>query len=350
MKGHYDFASSLVTLLHKGIDFVIYSLPGSDATECLVDDGTSPAKSARKFTVTQWNSKRHFILDRDVSIEDIDPKSFPERQHTKDDTQSSTDWQTYQSGVRQVIESLEDAGGKVVISRLLTLEDSRISYDLVAESICRMFTAYPAAFRAVYFTRETGAWCICSPELLLRVDKRSGEMHTVALAGTRDQSVKDDWDDKNVREHSYVVNHIRNVLESLGIAPVINPTEVMVTGNLQHLLTRIDGNVGAVCDIAAIVNRLHPTPAICGYPMEMARRMIAEIEKHERECYGGYIALEDEASYLAHVNLRCFSFASGVCRFWGGGGILADSDPQSEWHEARAKINATYSFIASAIK
>ena len=78
--------------------------------------------------------------------------------------------------------------------------------------------------------------------------------------------------------------------------------------------------------------------------------MISEVETHDRECYGGYIAVEDDEMFLSHVNLRCFAFEPGRCRFWGGGGIMSDSTPETEWNEASLKIDATLSYLREELQ
>ena len=75
------------------------------------------------------------------------------------------------------------------------------------------------------------------------------------------------------------------------------------------------------------------------------KKIISEVEKHDRECYGGYIAMEDDAYFIAHVNLRSFEFSPGYCCFWGGGGIMSESSPTAEWEEASLKISTSLSFF-----
>lgn len=353
MKEKSDFVSSLVALLNRGVDFVIYALPGNDSTVCLTDDGISPVKSSRKFTVTKWDGSKYYILDRIDRPSPVYANDKPspvnhggQYAHMR---RYSTTWPEYEAWLKKVIGLLAQADGKVVISRLKVIEDRRIDFAVIAAAIYEMFSNCTDTFRAVYFTQATGAWCVCSPELLLHVDKHSGELHTVALAGTRRRNDGGLWDDKNKREHAYVVRHIEHVLKSMGIIPVTAATGEMTTGSLMHLITRISGAIDLSVTLNSIVDRLHPTPAICGYPTSRARDIIEETERHDRECYGGYISMEDDGMYLAHVNLRCFAFAPGCCCFWGGGGILADSDAATEWEEAASKIDATLAFISRAL-
>lgn len=339
---------SLVSLLERGVSFAAYSLPGRDGLDFIVDDNVSPIVSSRQFIVNTWHGDKLYICDRKDTGTRYDMPPMKSNGITGVFQRKDTPWGDYEMAVVRVTELLRQTSGKVVISRQKILSDRRIDYSLIAECIRCMFKTYKNAFRAIYYTPTTGAWCVCSPELLLSVDKKSGEFHTVALAGTRPKEISGDWDKKNIREHFLVVRYIDNTLRSIGLLPSIGAMETMVTGSLQHILTRITGNIKdceRFVNAMEIMDVLHPTPAICGYPVGWAKGIIAEVETHDRECYGGYIAIDDDSMLLAHVNLRSFAFSPGMCCFWGGGGIMPESSPASEWAEASLKIDTTLSFI-----
>ena len=373
-----EFVVSLLSLLKSGISFAAYSLPGHTEVEYIVDDNTSPLSTSRKFIISTWNGDKYAILDRKCngSISDscVDANSDTRRYGNRNEANSSnitnsiningingvgdvhkrenTPWEVYKSAIETVTNLLRSTDGKVVVSRQKVVEDSRLDYAVIAKAIEAAFAASPKAFRAVYFTPATGAWCVCSPELLLHINRKTGRLHTVALAGTRKADVDGNWDSKNVNEHSYVVRHIANVLKNNGIGPEISASETMAAGKIRHILTRISGNIPDCKDESLtdrLLQALHPTPAICGYPIDWSRGVIKQVEQHDRECYGGYIAVEDEESFYSHVNLRCFAFGEGKCCFWGGGGIMKDSTPESEWNETELKIDATLAYLRHAL-
>lgn len=350
MEEQADDMLSLVLLLTRNVTFAAYSLPGDSDMKYIVDDNISPLASARKFIVATWEGGRFEISDRlNVSDHRVQSDSLADSRPQR----ISTSWHDYEASVNHVISLLNTTEGKVVVSRLKILSDPRLDYSRIVNGIQKMFRAYKNAFRAIYYTPYTGAWCVCSPELLLRIDKQSGELHTVALAGTRRDDIVGDWDDKNIREHTYVSGYIANTLGSIGIKPNIGPRETMATGRIRHILTRISANIGITGNrvpIENIVSALHPTPAICGYPVDWSKGVIKEVESHDRECYGGYIAVDDDEMFLSHVNLRCFAFEPGKCCFWGGGGIMSDSLPETEWNEASLKIDSTLSFIEKELQ
>ena len=57
--------------------------------------------------------------------------------------------------------------------------------------------------------------------------------------------------------------------------------------------------------IEAILNCLHPTPAVCGLPQKSALKLIDELEQHKREFYAGYIGEINYEQTAIYVNLRC---------------------------------------------
>lgn len=356
-----EFVQSILPFLEKGVTFVAYCLPADDEVFMLVDDGHSPVASSRKFLISTWSGQKIEISDRAVNFSDraVDLHELTAPDFDKDVKSISSSYirgntsrEEYVNIIDKVTKLLESTEGKVVISRQKLVADSRLDFNVILSAIADMFAAYRNAFRAVYFTPLTGAWCVCSPELLLQVDKTAGKISTVALAGTRKADVAGAWDAKNIKEHSYVVRHIADVLSANGISPVVSDMETLKTGNIRHILTRISGVCSLGVDnelIDRLLQSLNPTPAICGYPIQWSRRIIDELESHNRECYGGYIAVDADNLFYSHVNLRCFAFGNGACCFWGGGGIMPDSTPETEWAESELKIDSTLSYLRKAL-
>jgi isochorismate synthase len=86
-----------------------------------------------------------------------------------------------------------------------------------------------------------------------------------------------------------------------------------------------------------LLNKLHPTPAVCGLPKKDAFDFIIENETHDRGFYAGYIGIETQSSNEYFVNLRCARFFSDRINLFVGGGITADSRPENEWTETELK-------------
>jgi isochorismate synthase EntC len=90
-----------------------------------------------------------------------------------------------------------------------------------------------------------------------------------------------------------------------------------------------------------LVEALHPTPAVCGRPREVALALIAEIEDLDRDRYAGAVGWVDAGGNGQWaVGIRCARVDGRVARVYGGNGIVSGSDPATELNETRAKLQA----------
>jgi len=112
------------------------------------------------------------------------------------------------------------------------------------------------------------------------------------------------------------------------------------TDTLWHLSTRIEGRLRepsiSALQLACL---LHPTPAVCGFPTEPARQLIAVLEPFERGFYSGMVGWCDAAGNGEWViALRCGEIRGCLARLFAGAGIVETSTPQSEWREIQTKF------------
>lgn len=188
-----------------------------------------------------------------------------------------------------------------------------------------------------------------SPELLVR---RSGPLVSpVPLAGSapRDPDPENDRaaaaallaSEKDRAEHAFVVRHVVEGLEPL-CQRVITPAEpeLVATDAMWHLATRIQGVLAdatlSVVDVAVV---LHPTPAVCGSPQELALPIIRESEGVSRDLYAGAVGWCDSAGDGEWaVTLRAGQVVDGTVRLHAGAGVVGDSVGDDEWNETAAKL------------
>jgi isochorismate synthase len=259
----------------------------------------------------------------------------------------STAKEQYISSLTSLVEELKGNGNKVVISRAITQNNVSINWVNVAQEY---FTAFPATFRCIYYTPETGAWIVATPEILLEWNGENNKLITMSLAGTRSISQHaQSWDFKNVEEHSFVTRYIVNCLLSMGLEVDVDDTQSLAYGEIEHLCTPITTTVGRY-RLSEALDKLSPTPALAGFPREYALDKISTIEQHPRHCYGGYIGIADEESVVAYVNLRCVNFDDNKYCIYAGGGITASSEPQDEWLETEAKAKKLLAIITKQQK
>ncbi|MEW7867112.1 isochorismate synthase [Aeromonas diversa] len=236
---------------------------------------------------------------------------------------------------------------KVVLSRKLALELRQPVEP--ARVLERLVSQNPHAF---HFSLPLGGGrCLlgASPELLLRV--RDGEIFTHPLAGSAKRGSAPEQDravanallasGKDQHEHRLVIDEIRRVLapHCRALAIPASPT-LMSTDTLWHLGTPIRGELhSAEVGVLPLACRLHPTPALCGYPTELARQFIREREPFRRALFSGIVGwCDSRGNGEWAVVIRCGVLDGHRVELFAGAGIVAGSDPAMEWAETGTKL------------
>ena len=199
----------------------------------------------------------------------------------------------------------------------------------------------PNSFVAFWWTRTTGAWLVATPEPLL--EKHRHTWGTVALAGTmpwndRALALKE-WSEKNREEQAIVARFIEGQLADVVTDLQASETYSLHTGNLQHLCTDFRFNLASPEVSLQVLERLHPTPAVCGFPREAARSAILADEHSPRRYYAGFSGpfhWQDETRL--YVSLRCMTFSPQHACLYAGGGIMPESIEAEEWEETERKL------------
>lgn len=248
---------------------------------------------------------------------------------------------SYDSAFKKARPRLREVGGKVVLSQHQTIVSKRDLHHVIYD----LFSLNPFSFRYFCFTPETGIWMGATPELLLKSGENEDEYVTMALAGTKPANDKSPWDDKNLEEQLYVAEFIRDELQLMNLDVKVEDLSEHYYGTIKHLCNIINfkGNINVV----DVLNELSPTPAVSGFPRDIAIAEIDAYETHNRRCYSGYVGVRINGRYYAYVNIRCAFLAKVVVEtqqayiynLYSGGGILASSDCESEWQEAQSKIS-----------
>ncbi|MGA1219260.1 MAG: isochorismate synthase [Ilumatobacteraceae bacterium] len=192
-----------------------------------------------------------------------------------------------------------------------------------------------------------------SPELLVSVNGAIVRSHP--LAGTTRTTGNDAIDaqlaaellasEKNQIEHHAAIEMVRDSL--LPFCSYLDWTpepSVIKVANVQHLGSLAEGHLSDPHpSVVELVRELQPTPAVGGHPRDAAIDMIVNSEGFTRGRYGGAVGWVNAAGDGEWaVSLRCAEFSQDrrEARLVAGGGIVADSDPESELAETQAKLQA----------
>jgi isochorismate synthase len=252
-------------------------------------------------------------------------------------------WQAIVAGA---VRDLERLGlEKVVLARACRVRGNE-PFDAV-RILEHLRAAYPSCF---VFALARGNRCFlgATPEQL--VSLRSGLVRAMSLAGSIARGAGEEEDQrlanaliasgKERAEHGIVVRAIREELAALGTGDVACGTPVVLKlPNVQHLQTAVTARTDSGRSILDLVERLHPTPAVGGYPREPALQLIREREDLDRGWYAGPIGwLDAHGEGEFAVALRSALISGDEALLFAGCGIVPGSDPASEYAESCLKL------------
>lgn len=224
---------------------------------------------------------------------------------------------------------------KVVISRKEAIAVSQFN---LRKTYITLMQKYPSAMVYCWFHPEIGLWMGATPELLCKIHKN--HFSTVALAGTKAVHENENliWSSKEENEQQLVTEFILDELKFEIQNLKISAPYSVKAGHLWHIKTDIDGEIPENISIKKIIQKLHPTPAVCGLPKENAKDFILKNENYNREFYTGYLGeINLNKTTELFVNLRCMKIEDQNISIFVGGGITKDSIPENEWEETVAK-------------
>ena len=227
---------------------------------------------------------------------------------------------------------------KVVLSRKEIVGLS--NFDLVS-IFEKLIQNYSTAFCYCWFHPKIGLWMGATPERLLKADTNT--FYTMSLAGT--QKLQGDkqvvWEEKEMEEQQFVTDFILDNLKKLTSEVSVSSPYTAQAGTLAHIKTDIEGVINDNSSLKEVVSVLHPTPAVCGLPKEVAKNFILEHEGYDREYYTGFLGELNKEGFNKgeiksdlYVNLRCMQIKDNQAHLYMGCGITKDSIPEKEWGES----------------
>lgn len=190
-----------------------------------------------------------------------------------------------------------------------------------------------------------------SPELLVSRSRDIVKAHP--LAGTAPRSSDPQVDGrlaagllasaKDHVEHRITIDWLLDTLLPFCSYVDAEPDPTLVSlANVHHLGTRVQGRLSSPpASVLELVAALHPTPAVGGDPQGLALDLIDRYERADRGRYAGPVGWVDgDGNGAFAVAIRSAEIDGPTARVFAGVGIVADSDPQAELAETRAKFQA----------
>ncbi|RDV25996.1 aminodeoxychorismate synthase component I [Alteromonas aestuariivivens] len=213
----------------------------------------------------------------------------------------------------------------------------------------RLQAANKAPFSA-FMRLEKSCIMSISPERFLAV--RDGYVETKPIKGTRPRYADPSMDsqsaqellnsEKDRAENLMIVDLLRNDL-SKHCRPhsvkVPNLFEVESYAAVHHLVSTVVGELGANESPLDLIAGAFPGGSITGAPKVRAMEIIEELEPHRRSLYCGsmmYLGFKNDMD--SSICIRSLLAERGQLHCWAGGGIVLDSQPDSEYQETFDKV------------
>lgn len=201
-----------------------------------------------------------------------------------------------------------------------------------------------------------------SPEVLVR--KVGAEVEVRPIAGTRprgatvdeDLSLEEELlaDPKECAEHIMLVDLGRNDIGRVCRTGSVEVSELMVIerySHVMHIVSNVHGLLRSDCDVYDVLRATFPAGTLSGAPKIRAMEIIDELEPARREIYGGAVGYFSFSGNMdMAIAIRTLVVHDERIYLQAGAGIVADSDPATEYQETLNKARGVMKAIEMARK
>jgi len=232
---------------------------------------------------------------------------------------------------------------KIVISRK-KIYNFNFNYKEQFNFITESENQFPECTTFLYDFKDSGIFFGVTPETLFKT--KNNQFYSEALAGTFDSSI-DEVSSKELKEHDFVVDYLKEKISTFSYDENIQTNPHLINlGKMKHLKTKIKSKLKEGASPFKIIYKLHPTPAVAGYPKNAAINNINTLESHDRGWYSGpigWISTQYNAEFKVAIR-------SGVAKkeqidIFAGCGITQDSQNDIEYNESEMKFNSILSVL-----
>ncbi len=191
-----------------------------------------------------------------------------------------------------------------------------------------------------------------SPEMLVRVTGQKLEYRPIAGTHPRGSDEAEDLrlehamrnDEKERAEHVMLVDLGRNDLGRVSEYGSVKVKDLMYVerySHVMHLVSALEGTLRKDLDAVDAFAACFPAGTLSGAPKVRAMQIIEELEPTRRGIYGGSVLYADFAGNLdSCIGIRTMLMQGKKAYLQAGAGIVADSDPASEFQESMNKAQA----------
>ncbi len=235
---------------------------------------------------------------------------------------------------------------KVVLANALDIE---LSQNLnIAASLNNLRHTYPNSYVFATSNSQGKVFIGASPERLIRISNETLVADILAGSAPRGKTPEEDSylaqrllnSIKEQHEHQVVLDFVQKRLNNLGLTLERPPQVSLVKlSNIQHLWTPITAKIPEGIHLLEILAELHPTPAVAGFPRNIALEKIRLYETFDRSLYAAPIGWIDRyGNGEFAVAIRSALIQGNSARLYAGAGIVAGSEAERELAEIQLKL------------
>lgn len=265
----------------------------------------------------------------------------------------------------------EQAFKDAVLRAKQYIVDGDIMQVVLSQRMSKPFAASPLALyrslRALnpspymfYFNFEDYQVVGASPEILVKLEEDAGQQVVTVrpIAGTRkrgatheeDLALEKDLlaDQKELAEHLQLLDLGRNDVGRVAATGTVKVTEQFTIerySHVMHIVSNVEGVLPPATDRRAaalsVLRATFPAGTVSGAPKVRAMEIIDELEPVKRGVYAGavgYLGFDGDVDVA--IAIRTAVIKDGQLHVQAGAGIVADSNPESEWQETLNKARA----------
>jgi isochorismate synthase len=323
----------------QNLPFVLYCKPNSDTVIGFFQQNDTLFSvtnfSEKGFVFASFDGNKSFFIPENQS-EKISAV-FSKREITVFEKESNLSQEFaknhFKSLVAKGIQAIENNKfKKVVLSRKESV--TLVDFDVIS-AFEKLIQLYPTTFVYCFYHPKIGTWLGATPEQLLK--STDNQFKTIALAGTQKDTDSNEviWPKKEQEEQQFVTDYIVEKIKNVAYEVLVSKPYSVKAGSIWHIKTDISGTLNSSSSLQQVIQLLHPTPAVCGFPKEQSRKFILENENYDRTFYTGFLGeLNIENQTDLFVNLRCMEIDGSHAHLFMGCGITKDSIPEKEWEES----------------
>jgi anthranilate synthase component 1 len=194
----------------------------------------------------------------------------------------------------------------------------------------------------------------------VRLDGRQAAMRPIAGTRRRGATPEEDLameaellaDPKERAEHTMLVDLARNDLGRVcnyGSVTVSQQMEVEHYSHVMHIVSQVDGELRPELDAFDLMQATFPAGTVSGAPKVRAMQIIRDLEVNPRGPYAGAVGyFSYDGSMDTCITIRTLVVQGKKVSVQAGAGIVADSDPESEYQETLNKARALIMAVEKA--